>query len=60
MIVCQKNKSEKIVQELVNKFYMNQKNKVLLSDDIDQYIRIVGQPANGLRVLDPQSQIWYC
>jgi len=38
---------------------MSPNNKVLLSDDVDQYIKIVGQPANGLTILDPTSEIWY-
>lgn len=39
---------------------MNPENRVLLSDDIDQYINIIGKPANGLSILDPSSEIWYC
>lgn len=38
---------------------MSPQNRVLLSDDIQQYIKIVGKPANGLGVLDPTSEIWY-
>lgn len=48
------------MEKLVNEFYMNPENRVLLSDDIDQYINIVGKPANGLSILDPSSEIWYC
>lgn len=32
---------------------MAEKNRVLLSDDVEQYVKIVGKPANGIKILDP-------
>lgn len=59
LIICESSKSRQIVDELAREFYMSEKNRVLLSDDVDQYVKIVGRPANGLAVLDPSSEIWY-
>jgi galactokinase/mevalonate kinase-like predicted kinase len=59
LILCEKEKSSHIINELVKEFYMSNKNKVLLSDDVDQYIKVVSKPGNGLAILDPSSEIWY-
>jgi galactokinase/mevalonate kinase-like predicted kinase len=53
LFICEKSKSSSLVDELINKFYLSSENKVLLSDDLDQYIHIVDKPATGLAVLDP-------
>lgn len=47
--------SKHILEELTKNFYMSPKNQVLLSDDIEQYIKIVGKPGNGIGILDPSS-----
>ena len=54
-ILCEKNKSRHIVDILYKEFYLSEKNKVLFSDDLDQYVMVVGQPANGLSILDPSN-----
>ena len=33
---------------------MNPHNKVLLSDDVGQYVKAMENPAHGLAILDPQ------
>lgn len=44
---------------MVERFYLSAKNKVLLSDEIEVYIKIVGKPQVGLAVLDPSNEIWF-
>jgi hypothetical protein len=36
-----------------------EKNRILLGDDIDVYLKVVGKPQMGLCVLDPTNEIWY-
>lgn len=55
MIVCPKGSGDKIVDLLQRDFYLNEKNRILLSDDLELYVQAVGQPGNGLSVLDPQN-----
>ena len=55
LFLCKKYHASKVVDQLTNEFYTNEKNKVLLSDDIEQYIKIVNGPGTGICVLDPQS-----
>ena len=43
------------MEELTNEFYMSPKNKILLSDDVEQYVKVVKSPATGLSVLNPES-----
>jgi hypothetical protein len=42
-------------EEIVGKFYLAQENKILLSDDIDMYLRVVHKPKNAIAILDPQN-----
>jgi len=55
IIMSHPTKTKSIVDTLVSDFYMSAKNKMLLSDDVEQYIKIVGKPATNLLVLDPAS-----
>lgn len=55
VIMSHPTKTKHIVDTLVSDFYMCAKNKMLLSDDVEQYIKIVGKPATNLLVLDPAS-----
>ena len=55
LILCEKNKSRHILDILYKEFYLSEKNKILLSDELEQYVMVVGQPANGLSILDPSS-----
>lgn len=55
LILCEKNKSRHIVDVLNKEFYLTEKNKILLSDELEQYIMVVGQPAHGLSILDPSN-----
>jgi predicted nucleic acid-binding protein len=43
------------VDELISKFYLSNENKILLSDDLEQYIQVVEQPELGLAILNPES-----
>lgn len=55
LILTTKNKTKSVYDVLINDFYMSERNRILLSDDIDQYIKIVGKPGTPLSVLDPES-----
>lgn len=43
------------MDELINGFYLSEENKVLLSDDLEQYVHVLDRPNTGLAILDPQS-----
>ncbi len=34
LFICEKNKAPKLVEDLISDFYLNEKNKILLSDDV--------------------------
>ena len=55
LFLCKSNHAEKLVEELTNEFYMSPQNKILLSDDIEQYVKVVRGPATGLSILNPES-----
>ena len=55
LFLCKKHYGDKVVDELINEFYNNEKNKILLSDDVDQYVKVINGPGTGLCILDPQS-----
>lgn len=59
LILCERSMSKHIVEELTKNFYLSPQNQVLLSDDIEQYIKVVGKPAHGIGILDPTSEIWF-
>jgi galactokinase len=52
---CPKGKSGLLVEELIEKFYLHTDNRVLLSDDLEQYVQAMEQPSTGLGILDPTS-----
>jgi hypothetical protein len=39
----------------MNNFYLSDKNKILLSDDVEMYLRVIGKPNLGLGILDPTN-----
>ena len=43
----------------MEKFYLAEKNRVLLGDDVEVYVRLVGKPQGGLGVVDPKNEIWF-
>ena len=43
----------------MEKFYLAEKNRVLLGDDVEVYVRLVGKPQGGLEVVDPKNEIWF-
>ncbi len=45
--------------ELVEKFYLAEKNRILLGDDVEVYVKVVGRPHFGVSVLDPSNEIWF-
>lgn len=55
LFICEKSKATKLVDEVINNFYLSEENKILLSDDLEQYIRLIDKPETGLAILDPQS-----
>lgn len=60
LLVCEKGKGEEVVGKLVKEYYLGERNRVLLSDDVEMYVGVLGKPAGGLGVLDPSSEIWFC
>jgi len=55
MLICESSKTGTLIDEIVHKFYLSEENKILLSDDLEQYIQIVESPGTGLAILDPSS-----
>ncbi len=43
----------------MERFYLAEKNKILLGDDIDVYLKVVGKPQSGLGIIDPTNEIWF-
>ena len=39
----------------MEKFYLAEKNRILLGDDIEVYIKVVGKPQFGITILDPTN-----
>lgn len=55
LFICEKAKTSKLIDEIINTFYLSEENKILLSDDLEQYIHIIDRPNTGLAILDPSS-----
>jgi galactokinase len=55
LFLCEKAKAGKLIEEVMKNFYLSEENRVLLSDDLEQYIHLIDKPNTGLAILDPQS-----
>ena len=59
MHIAEKKCTNNVYNLLVNEFYMSEQNRILLSDDIEQYIQAFTVPGTGLSILNPESEIWF-
>ena len=59
VFICEKEKVREMIDELISGFYLSEENKILLSDDLEQYVYEIGMPNTGLAILDPESEIWF-
>ena len=56
--LVKEDESEKFIQEVINRFYLNKENKLPITDDLNMYV-FSSYPASGAAVLDPQYEVWY-
>ena len=59
VFLCEKGEEGKLVEQVIERFYLAEENRILLSDDLEQYIHVLERPNTGMAILDPQSEIWY-
>ena len=56
--LVQEADSEKLVDEIINQYYLNKNNHLAITDDLKMYV-FVSKPGCAANILDPQYEFWY-
>lgn len=56
--LVEKTKSKLIVEGIMKDYYLQEKNKIFLSDDLNMYI-FASKPSEKCVFFDPQYEFWF-